>query len=184
LFIVMFATTGSLYFFGPQFYRVLGLVSPLTNEPVPYSTPAADGRKPIAEYQPLIAKAQQASPGKELWGVFPPWSDKSPIRVILGPVANDLGASDWEWRNTGNRYFYYDQYSGELMRQWDMTNPTFADFVRTWLVPLHRGSFDGLGAKTAWVIIGLAPALMFVLGVIMWWSRVVNPRRNRAASPE
>jgi hypothetical protein len=31
--------------------------------------------------------------------------------------------------------------------------------------------------KAVWAVIGLVPALMFVTGVIMWWSRVVRRRR-------
>lgn len=183
-FIVMFATTGSLYYFGPEFYRVLGLVSPRTSEPVAWSNPPSDGGKPLAEYQSLIAQALAASPGKQLRVFIPPSSDKSSIRVIVGPVVNELGGDVWEWKNTGNRYFYFDQYSGQLMRQWDMTNPTFADFFRSWVVPLHRGSFGGIGVMTLWAAVGLAPALLFVLGVLMWWNRVLGPRWGRARSTE
>ncbi len=181
-FVVMFATTGAMYYFGTEFYRVLGLVSPLTNEPMAFSKPPSDGGKPVAEYRLLIAQAEAASPGKQFYGMVPPWSDKSPIRIVVGPVADDLGASEWEFKNTRNRNFYYDQYSGELMRQWDLTNATFADFVRSWVVPLHRGSFAGRGVMTVWVVVGLAPALLFVLGVLIWWKRVVSPRLQRRRS--
>jgi uncharacterized iron-regulated membrane protein len=179
VFIVMFATTGALYYFGPQFFWVLGPVSRLSQENVRYSNSPSEGQKPPIEYQALIAQAEAASRGKELFAVIPPWSDKSSIRVIVGPPTSHLGASDWEWRHTGNRYFYYDQYTGELLGQWDMTNPTLADAIRSWLAPLHRGSFGGRGVTIVWAIAGLAPALLFVLGVAMWWTRVVRRKAGR-----
>lgn len=48
----------------------------------------------------------------------------------------------------------------------------------------HYGNFAGWGVKTAYVILGLAPAVLFVTGVVMWWNRVVRPwvRRSRKRS--
>lgn len=54
--------------------------------------------------------------------------------------------------------------------------------ILIWLTKLHFGNF-GRGdwpLKVAWVIIGLAPALLFVTGVIMWWNRVLVPAVRQA----
>jgi uncharacterized iron-regulated membrane protein len=54
-----------------------------------------------------------------------------------------------------------------------------------WLARLHFGRWRdptwGPWFKAVWAIAGLAPAIMFVTGVVMWWNRVV--RRWRAPSP-
>jgi uncharacterized iron-regulated membrane protein len=58
--------------------------------------------------------------------------------------------------------------------------PRTIDDVLLWLPRLHFGRFRGirpsfiLSLKIAWVIIGLAPAILSVTGVIMWWNRVVR----------
>lgn len=50
------------------------------------------------------------------------------------------------------------------------------DRVLYWLAYLHFGRFSGWKTSVAWVIFGLAPAMLFVTGVLMWWNRVVWPR--------
>ena len=54
----------------------------------------------------------------------------------------------------------------------------------------HYGNFAGWRVKTLWTILGLAPALLFGTGLLMWWNRVVLPalrrlsRSNRQALEE
>lgn len=50
------------------------------------------------------------------------------------------------------------------------------DRVLYWLAYLHFGRFGGWKTSVTWVIFGLAPAMLFVTGVLMWWNRVVWPR--------
>lgn len=72
------------------------------------------------------------------------------------------------------------------------------DGVVYWLAYLHFGRINGIGipchgpgvcdqaTKAVWAVFGLAPAVMFVTGAIMWWNRVLRPRLARAhrtASP-
>jgi uncharacterized iron-regulated membrane protein len=54
------------------------------------------------------------------------------------------------------------------------------DLVLYWLTQAHFGRFDGIGVKILWTILGLAPAVLFVTGTVMWWKRVLRPwlRRN------
>jgi uncharacterized iron-regulated membrane protein len=54
------------------------------------------------------------------------------------------------------------------------------------LYAAHFGNFGGWFIKTLWVILGLAPVLLFVTGVLMWWNRVLSPsaRRARRQTPE
>jgi uncharacterized iron-regulated membrane protein len=63
------------------------------------------------------------------------------------------------------------------------------DSATYWLAYLHFGRINGIGipcrgpglcdqaTKAVWAIFGLAPAAMFVTGAIMWWNRVLRPRR-------
>jgi len=52
-----------------------------------------------------------------------------------------------------------------------------------WLTPLHVGSFGGNGVKVAWLLLGMAPPVLFLTGFIMWWTRVVRVRWLRASRP-
>jgi uncharacterized iron-regulated membrane protein len=62
------------------------------------------------------------------------------------------------------------------------------DRVIYWLAYLHFGRINGIGipcrgaglcdqaTKAIWALFGMAPAVMFVTGAIMWWYRVLRPR--------
>jgi uncharacterized iron-regulated membrane protein len=70
----------------------------------------------------------------------------------------------------------------------------FVDSALGWLAYSHFGRINGIGlpcsgpglcdqaTKAVWAVFGLAPAVMFVTGVIMWWNRVLRPRWRRAFS--
>jgi uncharacterized iron-regulated membrane protein len=65
----------------------------------------------------------------------------------------------------------------------------FVDAALYWLAYLHFGRINGIGipcsgpglcdqtTKAVWALFGLAPGVMFVTGAIMWWNRVLRPRR-------
>ena len=68
-----------------------------------------------------------------------------------------------------------------------------SDQVLYWLAYLHFGRINGIGipchgpglcdqtTKAVWAFFGLAPAAMFVTGAMMWWNRVLRPRRQTLA---
>ncbi|MGB6941120.1 MAG: PepSY-associated TM helix domain-containing protein [Bryobacteraceae bacterium] len=53
------------------------------------------------------------------------------------------------------------------------------DEIIRWFSYLHFGNFGGWASKALWVVIGLAPAFLFVTGVLMWWNRVLSPAARR-----
>jgi uncharacterized iron-regulated membrane protein len=58
--------------------------------------------------------------------------------------------------------------------------PRLVDDILIWLPRLHFGRFRGVRLqlnllfKTIWVIVGLAPAILFMTGSIMWWNRSIR----------
>jgi uncharacterized iron-regulated membrane protein len=60
---------------------------------------------------------------------------------------------------------------------------TAGDVVMAWVGPLHVGNFGGTGIRVAWLVLGLAPPLLFVTGFVMWWTRVVRARWIRVVQP-
>jgi uncharacterized iron-regulated membrane protein len=71
----------------------------------------------------------------------------------------------------------------------------FVDQVIYWLAYLHFGRIGGIGipcsgpglcdqtTKAIWALFGLAPAVMFVTGAMMWWNRVLRPRMAAGGRP-
>jgi uncharacterized iron-regulated membrane protein len=58
------------------------------------------------------------------------------------------------------------------------------DTATFWLARLHFGRFGGWSTKLVWAILGLAPAVMFVTGAVMWWNRVLCKVFREAGKPE
>jgi uncharacterized iron-regulated membrane protein len=43
----------------------------------------------------------------------------------------------------------------------------------------HEGTFGGWVVKTIWFVFGLAPVVLMVTSLIMWWNRVLRPALTR-----
>ena len=56
--------------------------------------------------------------------------------------------------------------------------PFGAQFLAA-LAPIHYGQFGGLAIKIAWFLLGLAPALLFITGLIYWWRPVKRKSSER-----
>ncbi len=55
------------------------------------------------------------------------------------------------------------------------TTLRFGDRVLYWLAQAHFGRFAGIWVKLIWTVLGLIPAVLFVTGALMWWTRVLKP---------
>ena len=60
------------------------------------------------------------------------------------------------------------------------------DQLLYWLAQAHFGRFAGVPVKIIWTVVGLAPAALFLTGLLMWWKRVLKPWAGRkvCVSPE
>jgi uncharacterized iron-regulated membrane protein len=54
--------------------------------------------------------------------------------------------------------------------------PSTSDLVLEWFGRLHFGRTFGTLLGVVWVIVGVAPAVLFITGAIMWWNRVLRDR--------
>jgi len=55
------------------------------------------------------------------------------------------------------------------------------------IYPLHFGTFGVDFTRILWIVIGLAPAILYVTGLLMWWNRSILPalrRRRRETQRE
>jgi uncharacterized iron-regulated membrane protein len=55
----------------------------------------------------------------------------------------------------------------------------FGDRLLYWMAQAHFGRFSGIPVKIIWTVIGLAPAVLFVTGTVIWWKRVLKPWLGR-----
>jgi uncharacterized iron-regulated membrane protein len=86
-----------------------------------------------------------------------------------------------DWRRTGDNLAYVDQYTGELIRTNYHRELSWPIRLTRDIYPLHFGTFGGNFTRVLWIFVGLAPAILYVTGLLMWWNRSIMPaiRRRR-----
>ena len=57
------------------------------------------------------------------------------------------------------------------------------DTVLYWLARLHFGRFGGLASRVAWIVLGLAPPVLFLSGALMYWNRGFRASKQNAGFP-
>lgn len=173
-FVLMWAVTGVYFAFPSAFRSTVNQISPLTRTQTPRSSPR-NGREPLT-WRVLVDEAIRHAPGQHVARVVVPSNDSAAFLVQFSPVRpTPLGADV--------NSVYLDQYSGAPLTPAAAPARTAGDVIMAWVAPLHVGNFGGLGVRIAWLILGLAPPLLFVTGFLMWWTRVVRTRWVRVAQP-
>lgn len=66
---------------------------------------------------------------------------------------------------------WVDQYSGQIREVRNPARFTAGESAITWLWPLHTGEAFGRSGRLIWFIAGLAPALLFLTGLLGWLIR-------------
>ncbi len=173
--IAMWAATGANFVFPTPIRLAVNRISPLTNAATPQSKPAQTvASRP--SWRALVDEAQRRVPGRHVARVVLPSSDTSPFLVMFSRMEPTPG-------NPELTSVYLDQYTGEALTVPSLARRSAGDIVMAWLTPLHVGNFGGNGIRVAWLLLGMAPPVLFVTGFIMWWTRVVRSRWLRAPRP-
>jgi uncharacterized iron-regulated membrane protein len=170
--IALWAVTGAYFTWSDELKLAVNYFSPVTLLKQPESNAAARGAGPAPAIGELIARARQESPQARLSRISFPDNERATIRVTMarGEISDR--------RYTDN--FYFDQFSGKLLRIWHRgIHQSAGDVVLYWISPLHFGDFGGAWVKALWVVLGLAPSVLFVSGSLMWWNRVLSKRWAR-----
>ncbi|MES1255231.1 MAG: PepSY-associated TM helix domain-containing protein [Acidobacteriota bacterium] len=169
-FLTMWSVTGIAFAFPRQFRTAVNAVSPLTVVRAPQSDPRGAGLGPRPTGRTLIERARQRMPDQFVARVVVPANDRGAFQVTFSPVKpTPVGA-------TNLPSVYLDQFTGAVLAAPTEAPRTAGDMVMKWVAPLHVGSFGPTGLRLAWAVLGLSPALLFVTGLLMWWSRVVRAR--------
>lgn len=74
----------------------------------------------------------------------------------------------------------FDAETGEHAYSFDIREAAALDRLIDSFRKLHFGHFAGLSSKIIWCVMGLAPVLLGLTGLYMWWQRRAKKRRSRA----
>ncbi len=79
----------------------------------------------------------------------------------------------------GQTKVWIDQYSGAVLRAQDWREFTGGETFLAWLFPLHNGEAFGLTGRWLILVAGIAPLLLYVTALRMWWLKRDAHRRRR-----
>ena len=166
--ILSFWAISGIYFGWPsQVFAVVNRLSPIVS-----AQPPAVVSKPVLQLAPpslstMIASAQSLDPGTTLAGINFPYSRRAPFEVLmLRP-----GGRGREYTDT----IYFNPWDGKHLATWRYgVNESLGDWIIWSQVPLHFGTFWGLGVKILWAALGLTIPILSVTGALLYWNRVLR----------
>jgi uncharacterized iron-regulated membrane protein len=175
--IAAWALTGISFVFRSQVRAAVHAISPVTSRrpPVPRSIGPAPAARP--SWREAVAAAATHAPHLHAARIVVPSSDRAPLLVLF---------AERQPTPAGRGHLtpiYLDQFTLERLPEPPAAPRTAGDIVMAWLTPLHVGDFGGEPIKAAWFVLGFAPPLLFVTGLVMWWTRVVRQRWRITRQP-
>jgi len=171
---LVFLTGAYFPFNGPFRWLAETVTRTRATEDSPHSVPAPFGSKSVSLDDVLRTAAKVLPEAAPNWIGLP----EKPADVFS--VRKRLPG---EWRLEGANYVHVDPFTGALVRADLHADRTPAQRILRAMFPLHVGTFGGLFTRVLWLVLGLAPLLLFVTGTLIWWRRVVAPRRRPMAPP-
>jgi uncharacterized iron-regulated membrane protein len=169
----VWALTGFYFGYSASVMALLNRISPLSQVAAPESVGRGTG---TLDFDGLVLKAQSLSPGNAFFGLQLPAGKRGAVIVFLSRTVPAVkGQCD---------YVYFDQYTGEHLKTWSRgVSRSTGDAIVNSVVPVHFGTFGGWPIRVLWSVLGMAPAVLFASGFVMWWNRVLGPWRRQRVRP-
>jgi uncharacterized iron-regulated membrane protein len=138
-------------------------------KPSPKIVPQGERRSPETLFQTALAAVPD---GKPIF-ITVPTAPAQPFQAMF--------------QRRGAGFFPYvtvkiDPYRGEIVDLDDDANATFGRKIMRQVAVLHFGIWGGTTSKVIYVLLGLAPVVLYGTGVYMWWQRTSSKRRKKARS--
>jgi uncharacterized iron-regulated membrane protein len=146
-----------------------GLIRAVTfspQKPEPVSQPIA-GRQPLPITEQLET-ARAALPGAKLQTIYFPSTPEASLSMRY--------KFPQEGGEYGDTYIYLDRYSKKVLRVDSGLEQSLGDCVLNSFIYLHYGTFWGLPSQIFYVFVGLAPLILFVTSLTMWWHRQIKSK--------
>ncbi|MGV3485974.1 MAG: PepSY-associated TM helix domain-containing protein [Planctomycetaceae bacterium] len=169
LFVIAF--TGVYMEFPSWFHAALSPWSQVSQPPYELKSGTPKGLAPLTPDQ-AIAVAQKKFPQAEFDHLHPPLGPDGFYEVAFrqsGEIQQSFGRTQ----------VFLDQYGGDILVVRSPETFTAADAFVAWQFPLHNGEAFGLLGRWIVFIVGIAPAVLYVSGLRLWWRR----SRKRNTSP-
>jgi len=164
LFVLLTSATGAGLFFYTPTAQFLDWVT--RTRPAPKATPTSPPQASEPERISLqrgVKQAKEALPTGKPTYLYLPQAPDDPIVVRM--------RVDGEWHPNGRSFAYVDAYRGDLLRADNALEAPLGRRILHTMYPLHIGSIGGPWVRLLYVLLGLAPTVLTVTGVIVWYKR-------------
>ena len=118
----------------------------------------------------MIDRARSLRPAAHVARVVLPFGDRGAFLVMFAAASPTPAWAELD-------PVYLDRVTAEPLDA-AKRRATFGDRVVQSMAPLHVGTFGGPIVRWIWFAGGLAPAMLFVTGCLVWWGRKVRGRRS------
>jgi uncharacterized iron-regulated membrane protein len=174
--IASFWAVSGIYFGWPrQIFLFVNALSPVISARPPAITVTPVSASPEPDLRALLTQARSVDPGATPGGIAFPYSRRAPIGIHM----RRRNAPGFEYVDT----VYFNPYNGAYISTWRYgVNQSLGDWIVWSQVPLHFGTYWGLGVKMIWAAAGLAIPLLAVTGALMYWNRSLRRKWRRIAS--
>ena len=170
--VFLWAITGMYFTWPRQMFLFVNSFSKIISARPPAIVVAPESPVGALDLNSLVERARALDPGTKLAGVVLPYSRRAPLAVLM-QRGNRPGR---EYEDT----VYFNPYSGEYISIWRYgVNQSLGDWLIWLQVPLHFGTYWGLGVKLVWAACGLAIPLLTVTGLLMYWNRALRRKWRR-----
>jgi len=168
--IASFWAVSGIYFGWPrQVFQFVNSLSPVISARPPAISVIPESQAPELDLRSLVEHARALEPGTTLGGIAFPYSRRAPLGVLM----RRRNSPGYEYTDT----VYFNPYSGEYISTWRYgVNQSLGDWMIWSQVPLHFGTYWGLGVKIVWAAAGLAIPVLAVTGLLMYWNRALRRR--------
>jgi uncharacterized iron-regulated membrane protein len=168
--IASFWALSGIYFGWPrQVFNWVNSISPVITARPPAISVTPESNAPELDLVALVGRAYAIDPGATLGGIAFPYGRRAPLGVLM----RRRNTPGYEYVDT----VYFNPFSGEYISTWRYgVNQSLGDSLIWWQVPLHFGTYWGLGVKVVWCAAGLAIPVLAVTGLLMYWNRALRKR--------
>ena len=171
--IVSFWAVSGVYFgWSRQTIALVQRVSPIVSAQPP--AVRVDPQRVVAapDLHSILAQAARLDAGAGLRSIAFPSGRRAPLEISM----QRQGTVGAEFADT----LYFDPYDGTYLSMWRLgVNQTVGDWMIWLQIPLHFGTYWGLGVKILWAVLGLAIPVLGVTGVLMYWNRFLRRKIHR-----
>ena len=138
--------------------------SPLTDPGAAVTADADSDPGDRLSLETALDRARQVFPDAPLTGIGLPRSGAPAYQFAFREAEHPRA-------RVGRSYAWVAPGDGAILATREWAEMTAADRFRDWLYPLHSGSAFASAGRWVVFILGLAPTLLLVTGLSLWWSR-------------